>query len=536
MGVLPSNYVAAIGQWRAHLGPAAADTSDATLARYARSTSPGSTFPFCVVRPTRREDVPKAMRIAHANGVPVHPIARGKNWGYGDACAPGDAMAILDLSGLNKISDLDTELGYVVIEPGVSQGQLYDYLQEHAPGFWMDSTGAGREASVLGNALQRGFGHTPYADHVRSICGLEVVLADGTVVETGFGHFGNARATHCYPYGLGPFIDGLFTQSNLGIVTRVGLWLMPKAERFAFFWVSAEEEERLPALIDALRPLRLAGVLRSAVHVGNDFRIMSSERNYPFAEAKGKFPMPGDLRERYRRLAGCGRWNAAGAFVGNKEEVKGGIRRLRQATKGLGRTIVLTDRHMVWLKRLQAFLRWRGWFLPVQHGIESLEHNFGLLQGRPTETPLRGMLWRVRAKWEAEVHDILDTKAGLLWLAPVLPLRGADAREVMDIVEPIFTRHGFDLPVTFTLLNERSMVGIMNVSYDRGQPEECAAAQRCHDEAYAALAAAGFYPYRESSLGHAPWFREGDTFYAAASAIKRALDPKGIISPGLYVP
>jgi 4-cresol dehydrogenase (hydroxylating) len=84
----------------------------------------------------------------------------------------------------------------------------------------MDSTGAGPEASLVGNALDRGFGHTRYGDHFQTFCGLQIVLADGRVLETGFGHFPNARARWVFRYGIGPFVDGIFSQSNFGIVTR----------------------------------------------------------------------------------------------------------------------------------------------------------------------------------------------------------------------------------------------------------------------------------------------------------------------------
>ena len=56
---------------------------------------------------------------------------------------------------------------------------------------------------------------------------MEIVLANGEVLRTGFGHFGTAKAANVYKYGVGPYIDGLFTQSNFGIVTKIGVWLMP---------------------------------------------------------------------------------------------------------------------------------------------------------------------------------------------------------------------------------------------------------------------------------------------------------------------
>lgn len=71
---------------------------------------------------------------------------------------------IVDLSGMNQIVQIDTTLAYAVIEPGVTQGQLSTYLCEHNIPLWMDCTGAGPNTSLVGNIVERGFGHSPYGN------------------------------------------------------------------------------------------------------------------------------------------------------------------------------------------------------------------------------------------------------------------------------------------------------------------------------------------------------------------------------------
>jgi 4-cresol dehydrogenase (hydroxylating) len=536
MAIPSKNVLTAIAQWRVAFGPEAADTSAETLARYRRTTTLSATTPCCVVRPKSAAAIATALRIASENGVPVHPISRGKNWGYGDACAAIDGAAILDLSGMDKILEIDTELGYAVIEPGVSQGQLHAAIEARAPGFWMDSTGAGPEASIVGNALQRGFGHTAYGDHVRSMAGLEVALADGRLMRTGFGHFDNARAQWLNPYGLGPYLDGMFTQSNYGVVTKMGLWLLPKPDDFRFFWIRVPDDAALERIVDNLRPLRMSGALRSALHIGNDLRIICHTCEYPWAETNGVTPLPAAQREALRRKIGCGAWNISGSIGGTRTEVASTMKRLRRAIGKDGRVAFLNDRRIGWLHVLQRVLQKRGYLPAMQKGLEAVFENYALLQGRPCANAVNSALWRLRKPISGEVTDLLETHAGLYWAAPVLPLRGRDARELLEVAAPILARHGFDMPVTFTMLNERSMVCIINISFDTTVPEEAEAAHACHDELKPALCAAGFYPYRESSLGHPAWWREGDVFYDTARAIKRALDPNEVISPGLFVP
>src|SRR5205085_1690158 len=128
------------------------------------------------------------------------------------------------------------------------------------------------DCSLIGNAMERGFGHTPYGDHFANICGLEVVLASGKVIQTGFAGMPSAKAGPVYRWGAGPTLDGLFSQSNLGIVVGMTVWLMPAPAYFQAFFFTSNDENCLPSLVDALRPLRMNGTLRSSVHMGNDYK------------------------------------------------------------------------------------------------------------------------------------------------------------------------------------------------------------------------------------------------------------------------
>jgi len=191
--------------------------------------------------------------------VQLHPISCGKNWGYGDRCAVSDGQVIVDLGRMNRIVEVNSRLAYAVVEPGVTQGQMYQYLVENDIPLVLDVTGAGPDASIVGNTLSRGFGHTPYGNHFTHTCGLEVVLPDGQVLNTGFGTFDRAQARRVFPWGLGPVVDGLFSQSNRGIVTQMGFWLLPTPESIQAFAFTVPREAQIEPVVDAIRELRLAG-------------------------------------------------------------------------------------------------------------------------------------------------------------------------------------------------------------------------------------------------------------------------------------
>ncbi|MCZ6666916.1 MAG: FAD-binding oxidoreductase, partial [Gammaproteobacteria bacterium] len=238
-----SDREAAWGALRELLGSEHLLTHPEAIAPYTQSTLARATIPLAVARPASADEVAGITRVAERFHLPLYPISRGKNWGYGDACAVTDGQVIVDLSRMNAIIEVDAQMAYAVIEPGVTQGQLSEYLREHGIPLWLDCTGAGPEASIVGNVLERGFGHTPYGNRFQNICSMQVVLSNGRVLETGFGHFSRAKTKNLFPTGLGPVLHGLFTQSNLGIVTRLGIWMMPTPECFEAFFCFVEQHE-----------------------------------------------------------------------------------------------------------------------------------------------------------------------------------------------------------------------------------------------------------------------------------------------------
>jgi 4-cresol dehydrogenase (hydroxylating) len=526
----------AITAWRDALGTHKVDTSPEALARYARTMQPDGTTPDSILYPDSIEDVQAIARIAQEHRHVIYPISGGRNWGYGDACAPRDGAAIVDLGRMNHILEINRELGYAVIEPGVTQQQLYEAVRQQAPDYWVDITGAGPAASVVGNIAERGFGHTPYGDHVRTTCGMTVVLPDGRRLETGFGHFPEARTTYVYPYGVGPILDGLFLQSNLGIIVRLGIWLCPAPEASSFFLVRVRDENALALAIDRLRPLRMHGILNSAVHIGNDLRVFTSMEQYPWERCGGQTPLPEAIRRELRAETRLGAWNVTGSFTGTPAQVHDARRRLRRAFRDLGRTVFVDDRKLALGKRVAGWLNVFGLGRTLRKHLDALEPNYGLLKGIPTDMPLQSLGWRLRQPEAGLIVDPLETSAGLIWLAPVLPLVGADAQRVLDALGPIFHAHRFDLPVTFTLLNERSMVAVLNVSFDRSVPGDVEAARACYAQAADAVMALGYVPYRSSPAGMHRLVREGDVFWSAASEIKQTLDPAGILARGRYIP
>jgi len=360
-------------------------------------------------------------------------------------------------------------------------------------------------------------------------------------LKTGFGHFGNARAECVYPYGIGPMLDGLFSQSNLGIVTSMSLWLMPVPEAFRFFFIRCPDDNKLEALVDALRPLRMNGILNSAVHIGNDLRVISSTMQYPWERCNHKTPMPEAVRRELRNAHALGAWNVSGSLTGTLPQVNAAGKHLQHAVRGIGKVMFLNDRSLHWRKKAVHLINRFGIGMHWRRQLDVGVPNYELLKGIPTLMPLRGAFWRVRTPIPEiasgiPLPDPLDVGCGLIWLSPVLPIRGEDAGSILKLLTPILHGYGFDCLVTYTMLNERSMVAIINLSFDKNVPGESDAARLCYEKAMQQLVAHGYYPYRVGLGGMKHLVKSNDTFWQTAHRIKQALDPDNILMPGRYIP
>src|SRR6185503_19622145 len=222
-GVAQRDFSRALDELANALGREWVFTSDEDLKLYRDAYSPfyGETedrVASAAVAPSSTEQVQAVVRIANAHRIPLWAISTGRNLGYGGSAPAYSGSVVVDLKRMNRILEVNDKTHYAVVEPGVSYFDLYRYIQERGLKVWIDPADPGW-GSPVGNALERGGGRTPMRDHWNAVCGLEVVLANGEVLRTGMGAMENSEVWHQYKYGFGPLVDGLFSQSNFGIVT-----------------------------------------------------------------------------------------------------------------------------------------------------------------------------------------------------------------------------------------------------------------------------------------------------------------------------
>ena len=514
----------AFHRWSEILGPSHVVRQPERLRAAETATFPATQTVPVILRPASVEQVQAVVRIANDAGISLYPVSSGKNWGYGSGVPVRDHCAILDLSRLNQITDFSESLGYVTVQPGVTQADLFAFLQEKQSRLWMDATGSSPDCSLIGNAMERGFGHTPYGDHFAHVCNLEVVLANGELVRTGFGSLPNAKAASVYRWGNGPSLDGLFAQSNFGIVTSLTIWLMPAPEYFQAFFFQCEKEESIAEVIDALRPLRMNGTLRSAVHIGNDYKVLAGIRQFPEDEERPLMPARMKQLRASRKFS---RWSGSGGLYGTRRQVAEARRLLRSALAGkTDKLRFLDDRGGGGAARFQGVYK-LATGLDLAHTLELVRPVFGLLKGIPTRKTLGSAYWRKAMPIPADPNPDRD-RCGLIWLAPVAPMEGLHAERLTAIAEYTILRGGFEPQISFTLLTERALACIVSIAWDRDLAGEDRRAMDCYFALRRKLEAEGYYSYRQ---GIADMDRNPSDFL---QVIRRALDPHEVIAPGRY--
>ncbi|WP_198265179.1 FAD-binding oxidoreductase [sulfur-oxidizing endosymbiont of Gigantopelta aegis] len=534
---MSDNFTQAIQKFKELLGSDAVITEQTIRNNYETATYQTDNKVLAIVKPASREQVQQCLRIANEFHLPLYPVSTGLNVGYGSKVPSANNCIILELKRMNNIVDFNAELAHITIEPGVTQAQLYQFLQADKSNLWMDATGSFTHHSLIGNIAERGFGHTPYGDHFAQVGGMEVVLANGNCIHTGFGRFPNAKARGVYKWGVGPYIDGLFTQSNFGIITQITLWLMPAPEYSQTFYFSVKKHEQLAEVVNLLRPLRLNGTINSAMHIANDYKVLQSIGSYPWDKTEHKTPLSKAHLKELSKTWDFGAWNASGALYGSKAQVALARKLIKKQLKGKVKKLrFIDDRLLKFAEAIQKPYQWLTG-INLSEMLKIIKPVVGLTKGVPTNAMIPSTYWRKtrhNAKETTRKNTPEQDACGLMWLSPVAPTDGQYALEIWSMVEAVFSKYQFEPAVSITLITERTMDCVVALSYDREIEGEDRRAQQCHDELFKQLTDAGYYPYR-LGIHSMQGLPEPEADYQQfIASIKQAIDANGILSPGHY--
>lgn len=525
----------AIAEWITILGKSGVIATEAT--DFGASTIGATRSIPAVLRPENREQVSAVLKVAQRWQVAVYPVSTGKNWGYGSANPVEDGCVILDLSRLNRISGFDPELGVVTVEPGVTQATLREFLDSHDGNYLVPVTGAGPTCSILGNALERGYGITPVTDHFAAVTKIEAILPDGSLYRTPLSELGGAEVDGLFKWGLGPYLDGLFSQGNFGVVVSMTITLAPVPDTVTAFFFSTKDDARLEALVPAVRTvLRALGGSVVAINLLNSQRMLSMMTPFPEDKAVDGV-LPSQEVESLAQSHGVPAWSGVGAIYASKEVARAARRTLRRLLGPVTDRLIFINERKVNLARNVARVLPGRLGKRVKGMADTLAGALEIMHGTPNDVALALAYWRSGTlPASGQPKNPARDGCGLMWFAPLVPIRAKDVRRYIDMVERICPPYGVNPLITLTTVNDRCFDSTVPLLFDRNDAEATARANDCYRALFDAGQKEGFLPYRLNINAMDTLDRDDSAFSRLAGQLKAAVDPNFILAPGRYVP
>ena len=381
--------------------------------------------------PQNTQEVVALVRQSRSNGVPLYSISTGRNWGQGSAMPIQDGCALVNLSQMRQIRAVNERLRFAIIEPGVTQGQLSAYLQTHHPQLVYPMTGSGTETSIVGNILERGV--SARGHRYQTLLGMEVVLGNEQIVRTGMWHLNETPQSckHIYPPGIGPDLNGLFTQSNLGIVTGMVIRLEKRQRRHLMSLVAPETS--LIPLTDKLFSLREDGVLQDG--------LLLTGMQDPRTSA-------GEKIER-------GNWFASASIQGTEAMQEAAMLHIRHQLEGLSLQLRFYDMSQ----------------MPANPEPEYLSIVAGMYQGVPSNYALETMarLGGTELEGRLEIDEAKDV-IGFVCALPAVPFEGQSVAHVIEEVDALSVQWGLQPYYNFVGLTPTALEGFFpGFLFQRGQ-------------------------------------------------------------------
>src|SRR5947208_2376083 len=226
--------------------------------------------PEVVVFPTSTDQVVQIVRICKELGVPFLP--RGADTSLAGGCLPVGGGVVIALTRMKRILEINCRDRYAVVEPGVVNKWLSEHLKPAPYHFAPDPSSQGA-CTIGGNAATNSGGpHTlKYGVTVNHVLGLELVLPDGQVVQTG------GAAEDNPGYDLTGVIVG--SEGTFGITTKLWVRLMRNPEAYRTFLGVFETVDDATNTISEIIG---AGIIPGALEMLDQLILQAVEAAYHF--------------------------------------------------------------------------------------------------------------------------------------------------------------------------------------------------------------------------------------------------------------
>lgn len=415
---------------------------------------------------------------------------------------------------MDKVIEVNDKYSYYTVEPGVSFFKLYETIREQKKNIWCSCPALGW-GSVVGNSLDRGWGYTPNGDHSNQICGIEAVLADGSIIRTGMGSLNDSKLWPLFRGGYGPTYDSMFSQSNFGIVTKMTLWSSPAPYGFKSCHIAVPKETDLVQLVDIFRELQKHDVIQNHPVVGNILRELG-KRGTRKTWYDGPGAIPDWRLEELAKELDLSWWDANFGLYGPQEIIDINFRRCEEAFAAIP----------------GARLRGNSYYpKPGDEFLDAADIDYKdawLQTGVPSMAPIVSIQYR-------------GLDGGHISFSPVLPSDGQAALDWYYTAKALCAKRGFDFMAGLHVY-QRHLAHLIMIYFDRTDQADKTAADTLFVDLVRGAREAGYGEYR-AHINHMDLVADQYDFGKKENGgtpalmklnqrIKDELDPNGILSPG----
>ncbi|KAE8345369.1 FAD-linked oxidase-like protein [Aspergillus arachidicola] len=208
------------------------------------------------------------MKLANEFEIPVWPFFKSRNVGYGGAAprVPG-SLGIAMGKNMDRVLEIDTENVYALLEPGVSYLDLHEYLVKH------------------------NFRCKPPHEQEPN------------------------ENWQLFDYSLGRHSAGIFSQSSLGFVVKMGIWLMPNPGGYQAYMITFPRDKDLDQIVEIPRPLRISGVIQNTPKLENVL-VSAALQSHCSEYTNSNKPVTDLELDEIAKTLNVGCWDLYGAMYG----------------------------------------------------------------------------------------------------------------------------------------------------------------------------------------------------------------------------
>lgn len=224
--------------------------------------------PAAVVLPLTVEDVSRVLKYAVSNNIPVTP--RGAGSGLAGGCTPVKGGIVLDMKRMNALAELDCSNLTARVEPGLVHAHFTREVEKRGlfyppdPQSMSVCTLGGNVATRAGGPRGVKYGTTP-----NYVLGLQAVLPDGSIIETG-----GKVVKQSVGYNLTQLLTG--SEGTLAVITGINLRLLPLPAARRTIMAACETPDQAAELVSSIIksgtvPAVLEFLVSAAVAIMNNY-------------------------------------------------------------------------------------------------------------------------------------------------------------------------------------------------------------------------------------------------------------------------